>query len=154
MSTAATPSAWRNRILRSGDAALSEIVANPANWRTHPRLQADALSSVLADVGYVQQVIINARSGRLVDGHLCVERRYLDVYAAGDRAHELVDMTDRPMGSIRVSGGGAHPSWTFRDGESGGTMPERASADDEKPLYFVPGAAEIAASARNGYSIV
>ena len=73
MSTAATPSHWRNRIVRSGDAALSEITANPANWRTHPRLQADALSSVLADVGYVQQVIINARSGRLVDGHLRVE---------------------------------------------------------------------------------
>jgi hypothetical protein len=73
MSTAATPSSWRNRIVRSGDAALAEITANPANWRTHPRLQADALSSVLADVGYVQQVIINARSGRLVDGHLRVE---------------------------------------------------------------------------------
>ena len=73
MSTAATPSHWRNRIVRSGDAALSEITANPANWRQHPRLQADALSSVLADVGYVQQVIINARSGRLVDGHLRVE---------------------------------------------------------------------------------
>jgi transcriptional regulator with XRE-family HTH domain len=73
MATTGAPRSWRNRIVRSGDAALSEITANPANWRTHPRLQADALSSVLADVGYVQQVIINARSGRLVDGHLRVE---------------------------------------------------------------------------------
>lgn len=64
---------WRNRIVRSGDAALSEIVANPANWRTHPRLQADALAAVISEVGLVQQVIINERSGRLVDGHLRVE---------------------------------------------------------------------------------
>lgn len=63
---------WRNRIVRSGDAALGEIVANPANWRTHPKHQADALSGVLADVGYVQQVVINERSGCLVDGHLRV----------------------------------------------------------------------------------
>jgi ParB-like chromosome segregation protein Spo0J len=64
---------WRNRIVRSGSAPLAEIIANPANWRQHPKLQADALSSVLAEVGYVQQVIINERSGRLVDGHLRVE---------------------------------------------------------------------------------
>jgi hypothetical protein len=69
----ATQAPWRNRIVRSGDAALSEIVANAANWRTHPRLQADALSAVISEVGLVQQVIINERSGRLVDGHLRVE---------------------------------------------------------------------------------
>jgi hypothetical protein len=63
---------WRNRIVRSGDAALADIVPNAANWRMHPKLQADALSSVLAEVGYVQQVVINERSGLLVDGHLRV----------------------------------------------------------------------------------
>lgn len=63
---------WRNRIVRSGDAALSEIQANPSNWRTHPKHQADALSGVLSEVGYVQQVVINERSGRLIDGHLRV----------------------------------------------------------------------------------
>jgi len=72
MATTGAPPAWRNRIVRSGDAALSEITPNPANWRQHPKLQADALGAVLADVGVVQQVIINQRSGRLVDGHLRV----------------------------------------------------------------------------------
>jgi hypothetical protein len=66
-------SAWRNRIVRSGDAPLADIAANPENWRTHPKHQADALAGVLAQVGYVQQVMINERSGRLVDGHLRVE---------------------------------------------------------------------------------
>jgi ParB-like chromosome segregation protein Spo0J len=70
MSSAPVSTAWRNRIVRSGDAALAEIQANPANWRTHPKAQADALAGVLGEVGYVQQVVINARSGRLVDGHL------------------------------------------------------------------------------------
>lgn len=72
MATTGAPGAWRNRIVRSGDAALSEITPNSANWRSHPKLQADALGAVLADVGVVQQVIINERSGRLVDGHLRV----------------------------------------------------------------------------------
>ena len=31
--SSAAPTAWRNRIVRSGDAALSDIVANPGNWR-------------------------------------------------------------------------------------------------------------------------
>lgn len=68
----ASATAWRNRIIRSGDAALSEIEANPGNWRTHPEAQRAALSGVLETVGFVQQVVINERSGRLVDGHLRV----------------------------------------------------------------------------------
>jgi DNA modification methylase len=64
--------AWRNRIIRSGDAVLSEITANPKNFRRHPKLQADALAGVLGSVGYVQQVVISARTGTLLDGHLRV----------------------------------------------------------------------------------
>jgi ParB-like chromosome segregation protein Spo0J len=66
------PSGWRNRIIRSGSADVSAITANPKNWRQHPQFQADALAGVLAEVGYVQSVIINERSGHLVDGHLRV----------------------------------------------------------------------------------
>jgi len=64
--------AWRNRIVRSGDAALAEIQANSLNFRRHPHSQAAALQAVISEVGIVQNVIINERSGRLVDGHLRV----------------------------------------------------------------------------------
>jgi hypothetical protein len=115
MATTGAPRSWRNRIVRSGDAALSEITANPANWRQHPRLQADALSSVLADVGYVQQVIINARSGRLVDGHLRVELAashgessvpavWVDL---SDDEERLILATLDPIGSLAETNRGA-----------------------------------------------
>ena len=64
--------AWRNRITRYSDEAPDQLLANPSNWRTHPGSQADALRGVMADVGIVQNVIANERSGFLVDGHLRV----------------------------------------------------------------------------------
>lgn len=63
---------WRNRIVGEGEAAPDQLLANPSNWRTHPGSQADALRGVLADVGWVQRVIVNQRTGYLVDGHLRV----------------------------------------------------------------------------------
>ena len=63
------PSVWRNRILGAGTAAPSELVANPRNWRTHPAAQQRALAAVLDEVGWVQNVIVNKRSGFVVDGH-------------------------------------------------------------------------------------
>jgi hypothetical protein len=64
--------AWRNRIVGSGEEAPDELTANPKNWRTHPRHQQDALEGVLDQVGWVQEVIVNKRTGHLIDGHLRV----------------------------------------------------------------------------------
>lgn len=38
----------------------------------HPKHQQDALAGVLDEVGWVQQVIVNRRTGHLIDGHLRV----------------------------------------------------------------------------------
>ncbi len=43
---------------------------NPANWRIHPKEQQTALEGVLSEVGWVQDVIVNKRTGNLIDGHL------------------------------------------------------------------------------------
>lgn len=63
---------WRNRITGSGVESPDQILANPANWRVHPKHQQDALEGVLNEVGWVQDVIINQHTGHLVDGHLRV----------------------------------------------------------------------------------
>lgn len=63
---------WKNRIVGYSEEAPDQLLANPQNWRTHPGSQADALRGVLADVGIVQNVIANRRTGYLVDGHLRV----------------------------------------------------------------------------------
>ena len=64
---------WRTRITGSGTEDARALVANPRNWRRHPKHQADALTGMLDQVGWVQQVIVNSRTGLLVDGHLRVE---------------------------------------------------------------------------------
>jgi DNA modification methylase len=61
--------AWESRIVGHGDAAPADLVGNPRNWRTHPKAQRDALAGVLDQVGWVQDVIVNKRTGYLVDGH-------------------------------------------------------------------------------------
>jgi len=61
---------FANRIVGSGEESLDQIQFNPRNWRVHPLNQQNALKGVLEEVGWVQEVIINKRTGNLVDGHL------------------------------------------------------------------------------------
>jgi hypothetical protein len=63
---------FRSRIVGTGDEAPDQLLANPKNWRIHPKHQQDALAGVLTEVGWVQQVVVNRRTGFVVDGHLRV----------------------------------------------------------------------------------
>ena len=63
---------WNNRIIGSGEEAPDQLLANPMNWRIHPKHQQDALQKVLDEVGWVDDVIVNKRTGFVVDGHLRV----------------------------------------------------------------------------------
>ncbi len=65
--------AWRNRITGSGTEDPSQLLANPANWRTHPAAQRNALRGSLDTVGWVQQILVNTVTGHVVDGHARVE---------------------------------------------------------------------------------
>jgi DNA modification methylase len=68
--TAAAPTTgWRNRITGTGEEAPDRLLANPTNWRIHPKAQQDALAGALAAVGWVQQILVNRRTGFVVDGH-------------------------------------------------------------------------------------
>ena len=64
-----TTAPWRSRITGSGEEAPGQLLANPANWRLHPKAQQDALAGALDQVGWVQQVMVNRRTGFVVDGH-------------------------------------------------------------------------------------
>jgi DNA methylase len=65
----AVATSWRSRIAGSGEEAPDQLLANPANWRIHPKAQQDALAGALDAVGWVQQVLVNRRTGFVVDGH-------------------------------------------------------------------------------------
>lgn len=72
MATSAPDVRWRNRIVRYGEAEPEQLVGNPFNFRVHPRDQELALRGVLNEVGWVQNVVVNERTGFVVDGHLRV----------------------------------------------------------------------------------
>ena len=61
---------WRSRIVKTTEEDPEQLLANPLNWRIHPKHQQDALEGVLDDVGWVQNVIVNERTGHVIDGHL------------------------------------------------------------------------------------
>lgn len=65
--------AWRNRIVGEGEVAAGDLIPHPRNWRKHPQRQASALTQSLSGVGWVQRVIVNRRTGRMLDGHLRAE---------------------------------------------------------------------------------
>ena len=76
-------STWESRITRHGHAVVKEVVDNPRNWRVHDDYQKGVLSDIIEQVGVISQVVINERTGFLVDGHLRVD-------LARDRGEETI----------------------------------------------------------------
>jgi DNA modification methylase len=108
MTPEAAPAPWRNRIVGSGEEAPDQLVANPLNWRTHPGPQRDALRGSLSEIGWVQQVMVNRRTGFVVDGHARVEEAisagaktvpvlYVDL---SDEEERLILATLDPIGAM------------------------------------------------------
>jgi DNA modification methylase len=64
---------WKNRIVGYGEEPPDQLLANEKNWRIHPKTQQEALKGALSKVGIVQNVIVNRRSGKMIDGHLRVQ---------------------------------------------------------------------------------
>jgi hypothetical protein len=64
---------WRSRIVRRDTCDPRELQANPENWRIHPRQQVENLEAVMDRVGWVDEVMWNERTGRMIDGHARVE---------------------------------------------------------------------------------
>ena len=104
----------------SGEEAPDQLLANPSNWRVHPKAQQQALAGILGQVGWVQQVLVNRRTGHVVDGHLRVA-----LATQGVRA-------DRPgpVRRPRARGGGARPR-----------QPRPAGGDGRHRRREAPGAA-------------
>lgn len=67
------PGQWKNRIVGSAEVDPTSLKANPRNPRRHPARQRRALSSAIERIGVVQDVIVNKRTGLILDGHLRVE---------------------------------------------------------------------------------
>lgn len=63
----------RNRIVNLTLEMPEDLLANPANARRHPGPQRDVMRGSLDELGWVAPVIVNDRSGYMIDGHMRVE---------------------------------------------------------------------------------
>jgi hypothetical protein len=64
---------WQNRIVGYTQIAANQLLANPDNPRRHPASQREALRGSLDTLGIVDAVLLNTRTGYLIDGHARVE---------------------------------------------------------------------------------
>jgi hypothetical protein len=71
---------WNNRIVGFDMVDPRRLTAHPLNFREHPGFQGEALRGSLTVLGWVKGVVVNRRTGRVIDGHLRVE----DAIAAGE----------------------------------------------------------------------
>jgi hypothetical protein len=60
---------WDVRIVGHGAEPVDQMVANPLNWKIHPRNQYEALLGTINDVGFIRSVTVNRITGNLIDGH-------------------------------------------------------------------------------------
>lgn len=63
---------WHSRIVGHGEENPAQLLANPFNFRVHPRRQQEALQGAIEEIGYLRSVTVNQRTGHIVDGHMRV----------------------------------------------------------------------------------
>ncbi len=52
-----------------GVRAADQFLANPSNPRIHPQKQRDAVAASIDTLGMISPVVVNRRTGYLIDGH-------------------------------------------------------------------------------------
>jgi len=61
------------RVARRGSMDPRELVAHDRNWRLHPVDQREAMRAALESLGWLEDVMVSERTGRILNGHLRVE---------------------------------------------------------------------------------
>lgn len=68
-----TATTTRTRVTRVAEIDPGQLLANPKNYRIHPRQQAEELERLLVTLGWVKRVIVQEGSDLVLDGHLRVQ---------------------------------------------------------------------------------
>lgn len=103
--------AWENRIVGYGEESPEQLLPNEMNWKVHPTSQQEAMESVLGEIGWLTTVIVNRRSGRLIDGHMRIilalrrgEATVPVVYVdLSENEERLAILTLDPIGSMAAT---------------------------------------------------
>lgn len=62
-----------SKIIGHEDVPPDQLLANPLNFRRHPGHQMEALRGSLKELGWLKTVLVNRRTGHVIDGHARVE---------------------------------------------------------------------------------
>ena len=82
---------WVNRVIRSEMVDADQLMAHPENAKIHPQAQQRSMNSVISRIGLIGKVIVNERTGRIIDGHMRVSM----AIAAGQQVNvDYVNLTD------------------------------------------------------------
>jgi hypothetical protein len=107
---------WRSRIVGLTHEPPATLTAHPANPKTHPPDQLTALAAALSELGWISGVLVNDRTGRIIDGHARVTDALADNQATVpvlhldlDEAEELLALaTFDPIGQMALMDADAH----------------------------------------------
>lgn len=80
------PNKWQSRIVGHDKVRADQLLANPRNHRRHPQKQREVVAASIEELGFCKSVIVNQRTGYIVDGH----ERVMQALGAGDDT--LVDV--------------------------------------------------------------
>jgi len=123
----------------------ASLTPNPYNYRVHPELQRDALRASLAELGWIDVVIVNDVTGNIIDGHLRVEDALemheltvpvLHVELDADEEHKAL-MTLDPLAALAIADASALA-------ELNGMVETDSPALSELWMTIVPGMSERA----------
>jgi len=64
---------YKKRVIGLKMVDPASLTPHPQNWRRHPPAQMKAVRAMLDGVGWAGAVIVNKRTGRIIDGHARVE---------------------------------------------------------------------------------
>lgn len=98
----------KNSIVESADIDPQSLDLHELNWRIHTAEQKKALGEALEKIGWVQRVVVNKNTNKIIDGHLrvavarargeaTVPVNYVDLTQAEER---LALATFDPIGSL------------------------------------------------------
>lgn len=87
-----TVAPWKSRIVGHGDIDPRALEENPKNFRVHGELQRATFRAGIQKIGFINSVIVNKRTGRIINGHM----RVSEAIQAGEPTIpvEWVDLTD------------------------------------------------------------
>lgn len=130
----------RNRIVDHVVAKGRDLQDHTGNWRTHPAMQAEALASVLEQIGIVDELLVyesEAQGGlTIIDGHLRANSHpdtewpctLLDV---SDAEADLILATFDPLAALAGTAPKALEALLERVGEQDGALGEMLDAARE-----------------------